>query len=206
MTATREQQRAATHKSILDSAIELFAHQGYDGTSFSAITEASGAQRSLILYHFQSKEKLWQAAAEEVERQFNGAFDSHFSPGDHAADEDRVRHTLECFVDALCQVPAYGQIYLREGSAEGPRMEWLARHFAPRRALELTLTDPALEARVKTTILRDIIASVLVSFITLAPLLDRSHANASRRSTMGLYPLNAKRRTEFVDYLIKLIF
>ncbi len=206
MTASRAQQKESTRRAILDAAIRLFAQGGYDGTNFREITAACGAQRSLILYHFTSKEKLWQSAAEAVECRFNEAFEVNFEPERQGTDEARVRHTLSCFLDALHAVPEYGRIYLREGTSEGPRMEWLARHFAPRRALALNLDDPALEARVKTTILRDILASVLVSFVTLAPLLDRSHANASRRSTAGLSPLDDRRREEFIDHLIRLIF
>ncbi|TXS96155.1 TetR/AcrR family transcriptional regulator [Parahaliea maris] len=206
MTATRQQQRAATRKSILDAAVLSFARFGYDGTHFREITATCGAQRTLILYHFQTKEQLWQSAAEEVERRFTAAFDELFSPEQLADDRAKIRHTLTCFVDALSQVPEYGQFYLREGTSEGPRMEWLSRHFAPPRALDLSLDDRELDARIRGTVLRDIIASSLVAFVTLGPLLDRSHANASRRDTMGLYPLSESRRGEFIDYLIKLIF
>ncbi len=206
MAAVRLQQKNATRKAILDAAIQVFARLGYDGTNFREITALSGATRQLILYHFQSKEALWQQAAEHVEQQFNDCFDSLHSPDDHREDRDRVRHSLECFIHALCTVPEYGQIYLREGVAEGPRMEWLAHHFAPKGALNMSFKDQALQQRLRTSVLRDILASSLVAFITLGPLLDRSRAVATRQKSAGIYPLSPDNREALVEYLLTLVF
>lgn len=202
----RASRRAATRRAIVDAAVAAFSRWGFEGTHFREITRLSGAQRSLILYHFSSKDALWQCAAEEVERRFTVAFDANFEPGRCDGDRDTVRHALACYVDALCEVPEYGRIYLLEGVSEGPRMEWLARHFAPRRALKLALGDAALQERVRTTVLRDILSSALVAFVTLGPLLERSHALAAGQEAVGVYPLSAERRREFVSSLIKLIF
>lgn len=204
--SSRESRRAATRRTIIDAAVAAFSRWGFEGTHFREITRLSGAQRSLILYHFSSKDALWQCAAEEVERRFTEAFDTNFEPGRCHGDRDTVRHALACYVDALCEVPEYGRIYLLEGVSEGPRMEWLARHFAPRRALKLALRDAALQERVRTTVLRDILSSSLVAFVTLGPLLERSHALAAGQAAVGVHPLSAERRQEFVASLVKLIF
>lgn len=206
MTSARDEQKSATRSGILDAAIQVFAKLGYDGSSFREITALCGAKRSLILYHFDSKEALWQTAAEEVERRFNIAFEAVFTGEPQSSDRETARHALACFVDALCEVPEYGQIYLREGATSGPRMEWLAHHFVPRRAIAIQFQDPSIEERLRTTVLRDILACTLVAFVTLGPLLDRSHAVATRQSSTGVYPLSAQKRAELVDYLMKLIF
>lgn len=206
MTAVRQQQKAATRKAILDAAIHVFARLGFDGTNFREITALCGAQRPLILYHFQSKEALWRLAAEEVERRFNDVFDGGYAPENEPDDHAKVRHAMSCFLDALCEVPEYGQIYLREGAAEGPRMEWLAHHFVPRRALSLQLTDRSLQERMQKTVLRDILAGTLVAFVALGPLLDRSLAVATKQKSAGVYPLTPKKRDELVEYMLKLVF
>lgn len=203
---TRESRRATTRQSILGAAVEAFSQWGFEGTHFREITRLCGAQRSLILYHFSSKDVLWQCAAEEVERRFTTAFEANFAPENCGGDRDLVRHALACYVDALCEVPEYGRIYLLEGVSEGPRMEWLARHFAPRRALKMELQDEALQKRVRTTVLRDILSSSLAAFVTLGPLLERSHALAAGQAAVGVHPLSAERRQEYVEYLLKLIF
>lgn len=195
----------ATRTTIIDAAIKSFAQLGYEGASYRDITDRCGAKRSLILYHFNSKDELWIESVTEVERRFSDAFDAVFSP--HEADNDlaRVRHALSAYIDALASVPEYGQIYLKEGASEGPRMEWLATHFVPRRAMNVALKDSALRQRIQTTVLRDMLASVLVGFMTLSPLMERSLAVAIRKQEAGIHPLTPERKEEFLDYLIKLI-
>ncbi len=205
MSATSESQKTTTRLAILEAAIEVFARLGYSGTNFREITALCGAQRSLILYHFQNKETLWQAAAEEIEGRFNAAFDSVYTEQEYTSDRETARHALSCFLDALCEVPEYGQIYLREGATDGPRMEWLSRHFAPRQALKVRYRNTEVQKRVHTSILRDILASTLVAFVTLGPLLERSRSVATGASA-GVYPLTPAKREELVEYLLKLIF
>lgn len=52
----------STKEAILDSALELFALQGYDATSTRQIAQKSGANLSAISYHFGSKEGLYKAS------------------------------------------------------------------------------------------------------------------------------------------------
>lgn len=208
-TGIRQQQRQATRLRILDAAIDSFARLGYDGTNFREITRLCGAERPLVLYHYQTKELLWKQAVEEVERRFNAAFEHHYQPPEPTAgetDRDRVRYAMQSFVETLCAVPAYGQILLREGSSSGPRMEWLARHFVPRRALFLELEDSRIIERIQKTVLRDILASTLVAFVALGPLMERSLAGVTGRRSAGIHPLSQSRKRELVEYMLKLVF
>ncbi len=52
----------STKEAILDSALELFALQGYDATSTRQIAQKSSANLSAISYHFGSKEGLYKAS------------------------------------------------------------------------------------------------------------------------------------------------
>ena len=206
MAGARQQQYAKTRADILDAAIRVFAQAGYDGGNFREITAICGAQRSLILYHFQTKDALWKLAAEEVERRFTAVFDRGFATGAGMDDREKVRHGLSCFIDALCEVPEYGQIYLREGVTSGPRMEWLAHNFVPRSTLSVKYDDPTIGERLRSTILRDIVASTLVTFVTLRPLLDRSRAVVTQQTVTGGKALSSEMREELIDHLVKLIF
>lgn len=51
---------AATRAIILQAATELFALNGFAATSINAIAAKAGVPKSLVLYHFESKEALWQ--------------------------------------------------------------------------------------------------------------------------------------------------
>lgn len=54
-----------TRTDILNSAFAVFAEKGYAGASIADIAEAAGAPKSLVQYHFESKEKLFQACCED---------------------------------------------------------------------------------------------------------------------------------------------
>jgi AcrR family transcriptional regulator len=58
----------ATRAAILDSAVTLFAESGFAATSLNAIAQAADVPKSLILYHFESKENLWQSVFREKGR------------------------------------------------------------------------------------------------------------------------------------------
>ncbi|HSB94809.1 MAG TPA: helix-turn-helix domain-containing protein, partial [Spongiibacteraceae bacterium] len=66
-----EKKKQQSKELILTAAMQLFSSLGYDGTNFRQITERSGAARSLVLYHFKSKEELWRRSVEEISRRFN---------------------------------------------------------------------------------------------------------------------------------------
>ncbi|HEB89145.1 MAG TPA: TetR/AcrR family transcriptional regulator [Deltaproteobacteria bacterium] len=56
----------ATRERILDAAENVFAKQGFHGTSLRDLAEAAGVTRSLIHHHFGSKEGLWIAVADRL--------------------------------------------------------------------------------------------------------------------------------------------
>lgn len=55
-----------TRQEILDTALELFADQGYDKTSLREIAERVGVTKAALYYHFRSKEDILVALMEPV--------------------------------------------------------------------------------------------------------------------------------------------
>lgn len=51
----------ATRNKILDVSARLFSEKGYDAVSFAQIAKETGLPKSLIAYHFGTKEDLWAA-------------------------------------------------------------------------------------------------------------------------------------------------
>lgn len=56
-----ELKSTSTREIILETAEQLFAQQGHDGTSMRQITSAAGVNLAAVNYHFGSKEALVQA-------------------------------------------------------------------------------------------------------------------------------------------------
>lgn len=51
-----------TREKILATAARMFSAQGYDNTSLSQVAREASVSKALIFWHFDSKEKLFQAA------------------------------------------------------------------------------------------------------------------------------------------------
>jgi AcrR family transcriptional regulator len=190
---------------ILEAAVTLFAHRGYDGTSFNDISELCGAKRSLILYHYSSKDELWRLAVSAVCQRFNDEMEQRLDSQADSPDEARIRAAMGAYIDTLIAVPEYGQIMLREGGSPGPRLDWMAQNFAPPVTISIRFRDPAFSRRVKRSVLRDVISATCLGITALGPLLDVSLATAISRPNAGVYPLTRKRRDEVIDLLMRLV-
>lgn len=59
---THEERR----QQILDTALEVFAKQGFQGTTTKQLAEAAGVSEATIFLHFPSKEALYEAILEEL--------------------------------------------------------------------------------------------------------------------------------------------
>lgn len=67
----REKKRRETLQRITDSALRLFASNGYEATTLDAIAEAAGISRRTFFYYFDSKEEIlaaWQKVLPEAFR------------------------------------------------------------------------------------------------------------------------------------------
>ncbi|MBS1700611.1 MAG: TetR/AcrR family transcriptional regulator [Armatimonadetes bacterium] len=59
--ARRTNDPVATRAKILETSIRLFNEYGYHSVSFAQIAKATGFPKSLVAYHFGTKEELWGA-------------------------------------------------------------------------------------------------------------------------------------------------
>lgn len=190
---------------VLDQAGEVFSLRGFDGTSFADLTAATGAKRSLLLYHFDTKEELWRRAMRRIVARFDACMAAHEAvPGD-LPERAFVMERIANYIRTLDEVPEFGRILLREGAAPGPRLDWLMRNFVPQFAFSARLRDPAKDERLRATMLRGILLGAPLFATALAPLLETSIAAASRTRPEGVHPLSAARRDELASFLTDLV-
>jgi TetR/AcrR family transcriptional regulator, regulator of cefoperazone and chloramphenicol sensitivity len=60
-----------TQRRILDTAIDVFAVEGYEGASTRSLAEQAGVNLPAIQYYFGSKEGLYRAAIEHIIREMD---------------------------------------------------------------------------------------------------------------------------------------
>ena len=65
---------AARRQEILDTALEVFAQQGFRGGSLREIADRVGLSQAGVLHHFDSKEALLTAVLEQRDARNNAAF------------------------------------------------------------------------------------------------------------------------------------
>lgn len=73
--APRARNRLAKERRILDSALKVFADQGYSGTSMDAIAALAGVSKPTLYQYFGSKEQLFAAIMLEQRDSMLGAFE-----------------------------------------------------------------------------------------------------------------------------------
>jgi AcrR family transcriptional regulator len=197
---TRAERGEASRERILEAAIGLFAERGYDGVRLEDISERCGAKRALILYYYRSKDELWRTCADQVSSRFNATVQRKLSEIDASDERTRLRCSVEAWLDSFLEQPRFAQMLVREGGVQGPRLEWLVRHFG---YSEVRLGSPAFKRRMKDTIMRDALMAIFLAFAALGPLMETSLSYVSGRPTSGVHPLSRKNRRELVDLLLR---
>jgi TetR/AcrR family transcriptional regulator len=102
----------STHDDLRDIALNEFAVAGYAGTSLQRIAEIAGLSKSSVLYHFDSKEALLEAAIGPAIDKMGAILDS--LEGMALVDETR-RLFIEQFVDFLLANRLEVHMFINQG-------------------------------------------------------------------------------------------
>ena len=78
-----------THQTILNTAQQLFAVKGYNGTSMNDIVKESGVSKGAIYNHFESKERLFLSLMEAQTQVGFSQLEATFSDDDTSVDKLR---------------------------------------------------------------------------------------------------------------------
>ena len=62
----KQDRGAETRARLIEAALDVFGHQGFEGATTRQIAKAAGVNLAAIVYHFGSKEALYGAVAEHV--------------------------------------------------------------------------------------------------------------------------------------------
>jgi TetR/AcrR family transcriptional regulator len=102
----------STHDDLRDIALNEFAVAGYAGTSLQRIAEIAGLSKSSVLYHYDSKEALLEAAIGPAIDKMGAILDS--VEGSLLVDDTR-RLFIEQFVDFLLANRLEVHMFINQG-------------------------------------------------------------------------------------------
>lgn len=123
-------------QALIEAAIELFGHSGFDSVGTRALCERAGTNLAAIRYHFDGKDGLYRAAVQHVVDALQPRLDfalAAFAEGARMAGEDRGRQAdlVRTLVRAILEM------FLRQPDVK-PFVPFILREFfLPSRHFEL---------------------------------------------------------------------
>ena len=112
-------------ESVLHAALECFGAFGFEGTSTRAVAERAGLSHPLLLYHFDSKEKLWLSTMEDVLGRYRQELERRLKQIDRKDAAAGLRAFIENFVSFSARVPQLYRIMTQESTQGSKRIHWL---------------------------------------------------------------------------------
>ena len=90
-------------KNLIDTAVRLFAEQGYDGTTTLQISREAGVTEPLIYYHFKGKEELFTHILNEAFDEYVGRLEA--LPRDTPDEFVKIRNLIHATQKAVEEMP-----------------------------------------------------------------------------------------------------
>ncbi|MEM6289621.1 MAG: TetR/AcrR family transcriptional regulator [Myxococcota bacterium] len=124
--------KTSTPQRVLQAAEMVFADQGFGPAKLADIAEKAGIRRPSLLYHFKSKEELYQATVQRAFTNLGAALMAAMQAS--GSFEERLLDTAERYAAFLANNRHVARIVLRElldSEGPGPGTEILMNQVAP---------------------------------------------------------------------------
>ena len=103
---------AKRSEAILDAAVTVFARRGFAATDVQEIANLAGVGKGTIYRHFESKERLFLAAAEIGVQKLQAAIDRATAPAADAL--ERIRAAITAFLIFFDEHPEFIELVIQE--------------------------------------------------------------------------------------------
>ena len=203
---TASTSKTAKRDTILQAAATLFGRIGFDGTSFSAVADGAGVQKSLVQYHFENKDILWRETVTFIWQQRNAALPRYLDDIDLqklTADNPNqmIRDLCRSLLRFTFDHPEWVRIMFQESSTPGPRLDWMVQEFIStdftegKAMIELGQSQNLLP-KVNSMDLLHILSGALIYLVNVAPITER---------VLGKTPTSKDYIEQHVDTLIHIL-
>ena len=163
---------------VLDAAVELFARQGYDGTSVAQVIERAGVAKGGFYHHFASKEALlYEVYGDLITRQLS-AMDEILERGLSATETLRllIDDLVVSTADSAQQALVFWQEQHRLGDARTAEYRKARRRYHD--AVKKLVRDGQTSGEFATVASPDMVTFTIFGVINELPLWYRPHGKA----------------------------
>jgi TetR/AcrR family transcriptional regulator len=123
-------------RNIIMAARTAFADRGFDGARLRSISEDAGVSHTAMLYHFKSKDMLWQAVVDDLFAELDARLTEDQADDAQLSPLAFSRQRLRAFIRFSAESPELHRIMTSEGRASSDRLIWLVERHS-RRMYEL---------------------------------------------------------------------
>lgn len=123
---------AAARERILRTALNVFSHLGFKGTSIAEIAQRGEVSSPLIHYYFKSKTDLWRAAIDSAIGGVLSDLQSSLKDLHEVSPINKLKFFIRRYINLMAERPDVFLMITRESESPGPRLTWLSStHLAP---------------------------------------------------------------------------
>jgi AcrR family transcriptional regulator len=127
----RQQQRTIeTRLRIIRAAISQFAQVGFDAATTRGIAEAADVQHSLVIYHFGSKDEIWNEAVREAVSWSARRDFGVIGPVPEDDPVSRLKRNFAHYIRFSAENPDFFLMLSHENRAPSARLNWLVEHHS----------------------------------------------------------------------------
>lgn len=186
---------------ILKVALEEFGHNGFEGTNIAEIAKRAGVAKPLVHYHFESKEKLWQAAIMHAMAKLTTEFSTlHFEVRD-LEPMAILSVVIRRFTYFCARNHAMTNVVIQEITRGTERGIWLTDHFIKPTFL---MAETFLKSAMQKNELKPVHPGPLLSMISGA--INGYFAFSGMLSELyGFDPLDEKAASDHAELVVDVI-
>jgi TetR/AcrR family transcriptional regulator len=123
----RKVENPETARRILAAAEEHFAAHGMAGARTDEIAAAAHANKAMLYYYFENKQRLHRAVLENLFEQLRQVVYSPAAP--NATSRERLIRWVSGYFDFLATHPNYPRLIQRESMNATPQFQWIVREY-----------------------------------------------------------------------------
>ncbi|PEQ11831.1 TetR family transcriptional regulator [Novosphingobium sp. PC22D] len=169
----------ATRETILEAASNLLARDGPEGVSLSAVAHLAAVNRGTAYQHFETRERLIEAAVDWVsDKLFRAVFGDPETIGERRVEEVDSADMTERLCDFAMENPDLCRVWLQQVLASpDPRQDPFWREYSGSfgRFAATDLAEPDIDV--------EVLSVVNLAGVFFWPILARAHAAGDRQRT-----------------------